>query len=134
MERPVTVLTDINDLAELLNGSTVEQAELVSANGRMQLNIDMIRAMTERKVVVQKGPIRRVKSPWTKCRLALEAVQATTIKRVDQLPGEHPLLECAPVSGGYELTVRSDDGLHVRAVFEQLRGHFEDLGSPIEAP
>lgn len=135
MERTVTVLTDVKDLGELLNGSRVDQAQLIPSGGRIQLVLDLTRAMVERQQVVKHGLFRRLKTPWTKCRLTLQGIKSMTVKRLTDLaPDQTPLLSCDAVSGGYQLTVQAPDGLQFVLGLEQLDGSFADIGNPIEAP
>ncbi len=135
MERTMTVLTDVKDLGELLNGSRVDQAQLIPSGGRLQLVLDFTRAMIEQQQVIKRGPFRRLKTPWTKCRLTLKGIKSATVKRLTDLaPDQTPLLSCDAVSGGYQLIVQAPDGLQFVLSLEQLDGSFTDLGSPIDAP
>lgn len=135
MERTITVLTDVKDLGELLNGSRVDQAQLIPSAGRLQLVLELTRAMVEQQHVVKRGPFRRLKTPWSQCRLTLNRITSVTVKRLTDLaPDQTPLLSCDAVSGGYQLTVQAPDGLQFVLGLDQLDGSFADIGSPIEAP
>jgi hypothetical protein len=135
MERRIAVLSDVKDLSEWLNGASVEQAHVVQAGGRLQLVLDLTRAMTEAKRVVRVGLLKRVKTPWTKCQVRLSGINAVTVKRLaDLAPDQTPLLSCEAVTGGYQLTVQAPDGLQLVLALSQLDGSFADIGSPIEAP
>jgi len=135
MERAITLVTDVKDLSELLNGASIEQAQLVPDRGRLQLVLELTRAMTERQQVVRHGLIRRVKTPWTKCRLMFNRIGTVTVKRLTDLaPDQTPLLSCDAVKGGYQLTVQAPDGLQFVLGLEQLDGAFADIGNPIESP
>lgn len=135
MERAISVVTDVHDLSELLSGARIEQAQVAPHDGQLELVVDLTRAMLEHKTTVRQGLIRRVKVPWTKCRLRLQAIASASIKRLAELPADHtPILVCEPVKGGYQLTVQAHDGLQFVLGLEQLRGTFSDVGSPIDAP
>ena len=135
MQRTITVVSDVKDLAELLSGASVEQARLVPSAGRLQLVVDLTRAMLERQHVVRRGLIKRLNTPWTKCQLTLHEVTAVTVKRVtDTAPDQTPLLSCEAVKGGYQLTVQAPDGLQFVLGLERLTGTFSDVGNPIETP
>ena len=45
MERAITLVTDVKDLSDLLDGAGVDEARLVSVGGRMQLGLHLTRAM-----------------------------------------------------------------------------------------
>lgn len=135
MNRAITVISDVKDLAELLNGASVDQARLVPAVGRLQLVVDCTRAMIERQEVVRRGLIKRLKTPWTKCQLTFNRITTATVKRVTDAPADQtPLLNCEAVKGGYQLTIQAPDGLQFILGLDQLDGHFADVGSPIESP
>jgi len=131
----MTLVTDVKDLSDLLNGASLDQARLVPSGGRMQLVLELTRAMIEHQRVVRHGPFRRVKTPWTKCQLTFKGIKTVTVKRLTDLaPDQVPLLACEAVPGGYQLTVQAPDGLQFVLGLDQLDGHFSDVGSPIEAP
>ena len=134
MERKVTVLSDIKDLGELLGGSRVEQARLLPSNGALQLVLDFTRAMPERASAVRQGFVKKVRTPFTKCQLTLGKVRQAAVKRVDDPASEQPLLSCDAITGGYQLTVQTPDGLQLVLQLEQLTGAFADVGEPIETP
>ena len=135
MERSVTLVTDVKDLSDLLNGASLDQARLVPSGGRMQLVLELTRAMIEQQRVIRHGLIKRVKTPWTKCQLALQGITSITVKRLTDLaPDQIPLLACEAVPGGYQLTVQAPDGLQFVLGLDQLNGHFSDVGNPIESP
>ena len=135
MERARTLVTDVKDLGELLNGASVDQAQLVPVGRGIQLVVDLTRAMVERQTVVRQGLFRRLRTPWTKCQLTLNGISAVTVKRLTEMsPDQAPLLSCEAVQGGYAFTLQATDGLQFILHLEQLDGIFKDLGSPIEAP
>ena len=135
MERSIAVVTDVKDLSDLLSGARVDQAQLVPSAGRLQLVVDLTRAMLEQQHVVRRGLIKRLKTPWTKCQLTLNEVTAVTVKRVtDTAPDQTPLLSCDAVKGGYQVTVQAPDGLQFVLGLERLAGTFSDVGSPIDSP
>ncbi len=135
MDRAITLMTDVKDLGELLAGARVEQAKMVQAGGRLQLLVELVRAMPERQHVIRRGLFQRAKTPWTKCQLTLTGVQSLTVKRLEDLgPDQTPLLVCEAVSGGYQLTIQAPDGLQLVLGLERLEGAFADVGSPIESP
>ena len=135
MERAITLVTDVKDLSDLLDGAGVDEARLVSVGGRMQLGLHLTRAMIERQQVVRAGFLKKMKTPWTKCDLTLKGITTIAIKRVtDAPPDQTPLLSCDAVKGGYQLIVQGPDGLQFVLGLEQLDGTFVDIGSPIEAP
>ena len=129
MKRQMTVLTDVKDLAELLDGAVVEQAKLVPAGGRLELVLEGTRAMVEQPPVARGGWFTRAKTPWTKYRLTLTRITSVTVTHVEQRPADHaPLLACETVPGGYELTVQAPDGLRLVVGLEQLDGTVADVG------
>ena len=139
MNRDVTVLSDVKDLAELLDGAGVEQATLAPAGGRLELVIEGTRAMVEQppaaRFTARGGLFKRAKTPWTKYRLTLTYITGVTMTRAEQTPADQtPLLACDAVPGGYQLTVQAPDGLRLVAGLEQLAGAFADIGSVVQAP
>lgn len=134
MNKQLTVLSDVKDLAELLDGAGVEQAKLVPAGGRLELVIEGTRAMVEQPAVARSGWFTRAKTPWTKYRLTLTRITSVTVTRVEHAPADHaPLFACDAVPGGYQLTVQAPDGLQLVAGLEQLAGEFEDVGVLVHA-
>lgn len=133
MTRDITVLSDLNDLNDLLRGATVDQARVVPDQGRLQLVIDITRAMIEREPVeTGRGPFKRARVPWAKSRLVLRCVTTTEVKRMlDAPPTDQPLLVCDAVLGGYQLTVQAPDGLQLTVGLERLDGAFTDVGDVI---
>ena len=135
MERAIGVVSDVKDLGEFLNGASVDQARFVSSGARLRLEMEVTRAMLEHQQVVRQGLFRRVKTPWIKGRLTLNQIQDVVVQRLsDQPPDPTPLFTCDAIPGGYQLVVTTPDGLRLQLTLEQLSGHFEDLGSPIESP
>ena len=135
MQRTMTVVNDVKDLAEWLKGASVDQAQLVPSGGRLQLVMELTRAMVERQQMVRRGLFKRVKTPWTTCRVTLNDIHSVAIKRLtDATPAQTPLLFCEAVPGGYQLTVQAPDGLQFVLGLDRLAGTFADVGSPIESP
>ncbi len=135
MERPVTVVSDVKDLSDLLNGASLEHVRAVPQGGSLDIMLELVRAMVERQHVVRQGWFRRLKTPWTKCQLTLKGIGGMTVKHLTDLaPGESALFSCDAVAGGYRLTVQAPDGLQLVLDLAQLNGTFTDLGSPLEAP
>ena len=135
MQRNITLVTDVKDLSEFLNGASIEQARVVSSGGRLRLEVELTRAMVEEQRVVHQGLFKRMKTPWIKGRLTLHQIQDVTVQCVSDLPPDQaPLLSCDAVPGGYQLVVSAPDGLRLQLTLEQLSGQFEDLGAPIESP
>lgn len=135
MHKQLSVLSDVKDLAELLDGAGVEQAKLVPAGGRLELVLEGTRAMVEQPPVARGGLFRRAKTPWTKYRLTLTRITGVTVTRAEPTPADRaPLLACDAVPGGYELTVQAPDGLRLVVGLEQLEGTVADVGSVIQVP
>ena len=135
MERTLAVVTDVQDLADLLAGASVDQVQLVSAGGQMQVVIELTRALLERQEIVQRGLFRRLKTPWTKCELRLSRITAATVKRlVDLAPNQTPVVVCDAVGAGYRITVHTPDGLELLLTADRLAGTFADVGHVIETP
>ena len=135
MNKSIVVLSDVKDLAELLDGAGVEQANVVPAGGRLELVIEGTRAMVEQPPVVRGGVFKRAKTPWTKYRLTLTHITRVTVTRAEHSSADHaPLLACDAVPGGYELTVQAPDGLRLVVGLEQLEGTFADIGSVVQVP
>lgn len=135
MERTVAFVTDVKDLSDLLNGASVDEAGMVPVGGRLQLRLRLTRAMPERQRVVRAGLLKKVKTPWTKCELALNGITTVAVKRTEEaVTRQAPLMACDAVKNGYQLTVQAPDGLQFVLNLEQLDGSFADVGSPIESP
>lgn len=136
MQRHLSVLTDVKDVSELLEGARVEQAQLIPQPGkRLQLIVELTRAMLEQQRVVKQGFFRRMKTPFIKSRLTVNGVTAATVRRLEEVPPNGvPLLVGESVPGGYQLTIQAPDGLQLALGVEQLDGLFEDVGPPLETP
>ncbi len=135
MQRDIKVLTDVKDLSDLLNGASVEQAQVSPGGNGLQLTARLLRAMPERQTVVKKGLFRRLKTPWTTCEVTLSHITSVNVKHLtDVAPDQTPLIACEAVPGGYQLTVQAPDGLQLMLNLDQLDGSFADVGSPIESP
>ena len=135
MERSVSVVTDVKDVSELLNGASLEQVRLLPSEGRLRVELELMRVMPERATTVRRGLWTRMKTPWTKSRLTLHQIKEASVRRATDAPPEHtPLLACEAVPGGYTVTVTSPDGVQYVFKLEQLHGQFTDIGNPIEAP
>ena len=135
IERTIGVVSDIHDIGELLEGATLDEARCEPRAGRMELVLELTRAMRERQVTVRQGLRRRIKTPWTKCRLTLSGINRVAVKRLTDLaPDQTPLVSCDAVPGGYQVLVRDADGLQLVLGMATLQGQFSDVGSPIESP
>jgi hypothetical protein len=135
MQRTISVVSDVKDLSEVLNGASVDQARFVSSGGRLRLEMELTRAMVERQQVIRQGWFKRFRTPWIKSRLVLEQIQDVAVQHLsDQPPEQLPLLACDAIAGGYQFVVTSPEGLRLQLTLEQLQGQFEDIGSPIESP
>ncbi len=77
MERRIQVLTDLDDIAELIQGARIEQANLQSKGSHSELSLELTRAMIEREPE-KRGLFRRSKVPWTKSRLTLRHITGAT--------------------------------------------------------
>lgn len=133
MQRTIRVLSDFKELAELLEGANVDQVRIVSAQGRLRLEIELTRAMIERPAT-RSGLFKRSRAPWIKSKLVLKAIEDVIVHRIADGAQRAPLLSVESVSGGYTASVTSPDGLRLELTLEQLEGVFEDIGTPIEAP
>ena len=135
MERTISVLNDVKDLSELLEGASVDQARLAPSSGRLQLELDLTRACPELETVVRRGFSTRTKTPWVKSRLTLSQVKGASVQHLtDVSPTQSPLLSCEAIPGGYALVVTGHDGLRLSLTLEQLNGQFADVGKPVESP
>jgi len=135
MERTISVLGDVKDLGELLDGASIDAARIVPLGGRLQLEMELTRAMPERQRVVRQGLFRRVKTPWVKSRLMLNQITDVTVQRMSDTPAEQqPLLACDAIPGGYRFVVTAPDGLQLQLTLEQLSGNFADISATIESP
>ena len=134
MERAITVLTDVNDLEQLLQGARIEQANLRTVGGRSELSLELTRAMMER-VPEKRGLFRRSKVPWTKSRLTLRQITATTVIPPTDVPAtEMPVVSAQAAVGGYRVIVKTPEGMQMVLTADQLDGTFADIGAPIESP
>ena len=135
MERAITVLGDIKDLSELLQGASLDQVRLLPGNGRMRLELELTRACPELQPAGGRKWGFRAKVPWVKSRLVLQQVSDASVRRLDDgSPAQVSLLACDAVLGGYTLAVTSHDGLQLVLTLEQLDGEFRDVGKPVESP
>ena len=134
MERAITVLTDVNDLEQLLQGARIEQANLRTVGGRSELSLELTRAMMERSPE-KRGLFRRSKVPWTKSRLTLRQITATTVIPPTDVPAnEMPVVSAQAAVGGYQVIVKTPEGMQMVLTADQLDGTFADIGAPIESP
>lgn len=135
MQRTVSVLGDIKDLGELIEGASIDAARLVPAGDSLRLEMELTRACAEQAGAARGGFLSRQKTPWTKSRLLLEGIKDAAVGRAPEGPGAHPsLLGCEAVTGGYQLTVTSHDGLRLSLTLDRLSGQFSDIGQPVAAP
>jgi len=133
MQRVIRVLSDLNELAWLLDGANVDQARIVSAAGRLRLELELTRAMIERPAA-KSSLFKSSRVPWIKCRLTLNTIEDVNISRIADGAQPAPLLDIESAPGGYRANVVSPDGLCLELTLEQLEGVFEDIGTPVEAP
>ena len=134
MERAIKFLTDVKDLAELLSGARVEQATVTPRGGMTELSMELTRAMLER-TPEKRGPFQRLRVPWTKSRLTLQQITGVEVRQVtDQPPEELPVVSAEAAKGGYQVTVKTPEGLQMVLTAAQLDGLFTDVGAPIESP
>ncbi len=134
MERTISVVTDVKDLSELLNGASVDAARLSPSGGRLRLELELTRACPELPPVRRGGFLSRPKVPWVKSRLILDGIADVSVRRLDQTPQPVPLLSCEAVVGGYTLAVTLYDGLQLSLTLDQLSGTFADVGPPLVSP
>ncbi len=134
MERTVTVVTDVKDVSDFLNGACLEQIQVAPLGGTLQFTAELTRAMMERQTVVRQGWRRKVKTPWTKCQLVLRGVRDATVCQPSDHSSDTPLLCCDAIKGGYRMTIQVPQGLQLVLNLEHLDGEFSDVGSPTEAP
>ena len=137
MERQIRVLTDIKDLDELLNGARVDRTHVISNPGRPpRLIVELTRAMIERQTVVQQGLFKRIKTPFSSCRLVFSSIRRVTTESVEGAPAltDGAVLSCEPVKDGYHLTIRAEGGTQIMLELDALNGAFEDVGQPVETP
>jgi len=135
MQRTLSVVNDVKDLGELIEGASIDAARLVPAGDRLRLEMELTRACAELAGTVRGGLLHRPKTPWTRSRLLLEGIKDAAVGRAPETPGAHPsLLGCEAVTGGYKLTVTSHDGLQLSLTLDQLNGQFSDIGQPVAAP
>ncbi|GEM_PF-3327858 len=135
MERTLQVVTDVQDLADLLQGASVDRVHLAAAGGQMEVVVALTRALLERQEVVQRGLFRRLRTPWTKCELRVSRVASATVAHVTEAQVDHaPVVHCEAVGQGYRLAIQAPDGLQVVVTADQLQGTFADVGHIIETP
>ena len=135
MQRTVSVVGDVKDLADLMEGASIDAARLLPAGDYLRLELELTRACAELAGTVRGGFLSRPKTPWTRSRLVLGWVKDVSVGRAPDVHGVHPsLLGCEAVTGGYRLTVTSHDGLQLALTLEQLSGEFADIGAPVPAP
>ncbi len=135
MERRMSVLSDIKDVSELLNGARVDQMRLTPNGSRMRCEIELTRACPELRRVERKGWFTRATTPSVTSRLELHGVTNVVVQHLRETPpGQVPLLSCEAVEGGYACTVTAPDGLQYVLQLEQLDGQFADIGTPVEEP
>jgi hypothetical protein len=133
MERTVSVLSDVKNLGEFIEGASLERARLLPGAGQMSLELELTRACPELATVVRRGFMARAKMPWVKSRLTLRRITGVAVQRAaDAAVTPKPLLACEAVPGGYRAVVTSPDGLELAVTLEQLDGQFLDVGQPIE--
>lgn len=134
MERTIKFLTDVKDLAELLSGARIDQANLQSSGHYSELSLELTRAMLERQPE-KRGLFRRPRVPWTKSRLILRQITGTTVTPpTDVAPNEMPVVSAEAAQGGYQVVVKTPEGMQMVMTAEQLDGTFADVGAPIESP
>ena len=135
MEQLITVVSDVKNLSELLEGSSIDEARLTPSGGRLRLDLELTRACLELQPVARRGFMTRTKTPWVKSRLTMSPILDASVRRLADSPTVHtPLLSCEAIPGGYRLVVTAPDGLQLHLTLEQLDGHFADVGKPIESP
>ena len=137
MERQIRVLTDIKDLDELLNGARVDRTHVIANPGKpTQLIVELTRAMIERQTTVQQGFFKRIKTPFSSCRLVFSSIRRVTTESVEGAPPltDGAVLSCEPVKGGYHLTIRGEGGTQIMLELDALTGVFQDIGVPVETP
>ena len=134
MERAIDVLSDIQDVNDLLRGAGVDQVRLVPDAGSVRLEVELTRAMPELAATVRSGLMTRTKTPWTKSRLQISKIKASSLRRLGDGEGQLPLVSCEAVPGGYSALFNTPDGMQLKLEMEQLSGRFWDLGSPTAAP
>lgn len=135
MERTLQVVTDIQDLSDLLAGASVDQIRLAAAGGRMEVVVELTRALLEQQAVARRGLFRRLRTPWTKCELRIAGVVSAAVTHVMDARADHaPVVRCDAVGQGYRLAIQAPDGLQVVVTAERLQGTFADVGRVIETP
>jgi hypothetical protein len=121
MQRTVSVLGDVKDLGDLLEGASIDSAKLLPAGQYLRLDMELTRACRELP-----------KSPWARSRLTLGLIKDVAVGRAPEVPGAHPsLIGCEAVAGGYRLTVTSRDRLQLSLTLDRLSGEFSDIGQPV---
>jgi hypothetical protein len=132
MERQIAVLSDIKDVTELLNGARIDRTRVVSGASQTQVIVDLTRAMVERPAVVQPGLFRRSKTLFTKSQLVFSAVRSVTNAPPAEGLFEGAIMNCEPVKGGYQLTLRGEGQATLVVLVDRLDGVFQDVGQPID--
>ena len=134
MERKIQVLTDIDDLAELIQGARIEQANLHASGPYSELSLELTRAMVECPPE-KRGLFQRLRVPWTKSRLTLRHITAATVTPPTDVPlNELPVVSAESAAGGYQVIVKTPEGMQMILTADQLDGLFADVGTPIESP
>ena len=138
MEQGLSVVSDIKNLSELLDGACVGHMRLAPNGGRLRLEMELTRACREMQPVARRGVFGRPKTPWMKCRLTLNQAKEASVVHLAfmplQGPPQEPLLACEAVAGGYQLVVTTPERLRLTVTLEQLDGQFADVGGPVESP
>ena len=134
MERTLSVLSDVKNLGEFIDGASLERARLLPGVGQMSLELELTRACPELATVVRRGFVARTKTPWVKSRLTLRRITGVAVQRTADAAASQPLLACEAVPGGYRAVVTAHDGLELTVTLEQLDGQFTDVGTPVESP
>jgi len=136
MERVLAVVSDIKNLSELLAGARIEEAVLACVGGRMQLTLEVTRAVVEQQRVVRQGFRHRLDTPWAKSRVVINGIRTVTQRPapVEGSAADLSLLSCDAVAGGYHLTIQDPAGWQFVLEVEQLTGSCTDVGEVIHAP
>ena len=132
MQQTISVISDVKNLGELLDGARVDDAQVLPGGGRLRLELALTRACRERPPVGRRGLLTHAKPPEVKSRLVLGQITAASIQRRSGASEDHaPFVVCEAVAGGYEIRVAAPDGLRLRLTLEQLDGQFADVGEPV---
>src|SRR3989338_5460733 len=131
----ISVLGDVKDLSEILQGASLDQVRLRPDGGRLRLEAELTRACSELRPAGRGGFGLRPRVPWVKSRLTLGEIRDVSVQRLDDgSPAQMSLLACDAIPGGYTLSIMSHDGLKLVLTLDQLRGQFADVGKPAAAP